>query len=491
MNAVPWGRAPVDWRRVLAVSTPGVVAVAAVLVAVIAFVDSRVNLSFGLLYLFPIILLGAVLPRWQVVIAAGVCAWLTRLLNGFPLFATASYSQDALVFAALAGTGLVANEMARSRRREGEHLQRVEQESSARREAEEQLAFLVSTSPAAILTMRADGEILDANVAAHRLFGVPGGQLLGRRIDRYVPALGRVSAAAGPTQTFQTGMQCRGEREHGEVFLANVFFSTYTTARGPRLAALVVDMSAELLEREETNLEQLLAGSRVLVSAVSHEVRNLCGAMAIVHENLTRRERLAGDKDFEALGTLVDALAHIAAVQLEPSARRAPVLGIDLAEVLHDLRMVLDPYCEEAGIALHWQASIPPVLPAVCADRHLLLQALLNLTKNSQRALEGCAVKNIVVSVAVGPEAVSIRVTDSGPGPAAVAGLFQPFQPGADATGLGLFLSRALLRSFRGDLRYDPGVPGCSFVIDLPVVASAARPAAARGTYGSHSVATG
>jgi signal transduction histidine kinase len=282
-------------------------------------------------------------------------------------------------------------------------------------------------------------------------------------------------------------MQCRGEREHGEVFLANVFFSTYETAKGPRLAAMVVDMSADLLEREESNLEQLLAGSRVLVAAVSHEVRNLCGAMAIIHENLARHAHLAGDKDFEALGTLVDTLTRIASVQLKPSEERSRVTGIDLIEVLDDLRMVLDPYCEGAGVSVHWQSKMPQALPSVWADRHHLLQALLNLTKNSQRALEGADVKNIVISVSARPDAVSIRVTDSGPGPASAESLFQPFQKGADATGLGLYLSRALLRSFRGDLRYDPAVPGCSFIIDLAVVTSQGRTMVRTGTYDSHS----
>jgi C4-dicarboxylate-specific signal transduction histidine kinase len=229
----------------------------------------------------------------------------------------------------------------------------------------------------------------------------------------------------------------------------------------------------------------------VLVAAVSHEVRNLCGAMAIIHENLARDERLTGDKDFEALGTLVDALTRIASVQLKPSAERSRVTGIDLVEVLDDLRMVLDPYCQEAGISVHWQSNIPHTLPAVWADRHHLLQVLLNLTKNSQRALEGCDVKNIVISVSAQRDGVSIRVTDSGPGLAAVDSLFQPFQKGADATGLGLYLSRALLRSFRGDLRYDPAVPGCSFVIDLAVVASEERTAVRTGTYDSHPIVAG
>ena len=51
----------------------------------------------------------------------------------------------------------------------------------------------------------------------------------------YIPALGRVSPSES-RQSFRAEMQCRGERENGEVFLANVFFSTYNTAPGPRLA---------------------------------------------------------------------------------------------------------------------------------------------------------------------------------------------------------------------------------------------------------------
>ena len=58
---------------------------------------------------------------------------------------------------------------------------------------------------------------------------------------------------------------------------------------------------------------------------------------------------------------------------------------MDLSEVLSDLRIVLEPICEESDIELNW--SIPNTLPPVQADRHSLLQVLLNLMKNSQRAL--------------------------------------------------------------------------------------------------------
>ena len=339
---------------------------------------------------------------------------------------------------------------------------------AARREAEEQLEFLIETSPAAILTMGADHCILRANSAAGRLLGAPPDSLPGESIRRFLPALGRLAAS----QAFRTEMQCRGERANGEVFLANVFFSTYKTAAGPRLAALVVDASEEMRDREESSLEQLLAGSRILVGAVSHEIRNVCGAIGIIHENLTRSGMLGANKDFEALGSLVETLNKIAALELKQSSRnssRNNELGaIDLGEALEDLRIVLDPYCQEAGIAVHWE--IAPDLPPVWADRHRLLQVLLNLTKNSERALENRQTKRIDLAVSAGRNFVSIRVTDSGPGIPAPGKLFQPFQEGAESTGLGLYLSRAFLRSFRGELRHEPAVPGCCFVIELAVV---------------------
>jgi hypothetical protein len=50
--------------------------------------------------------------------------------------------------------------------------------------------------------------------------------LHGKNIRRFIPALSRVYASGGQPGAFRTEMQCRGERQNGDVFLANVFFST-------------------------------------------------------------------------------------------------------------------------------------------------------------------------------------------------------------------------------------------------------------------------
>ncbi len=60
-------------------------------------------------------------------------------------------------------------------------------------------------------------------------------------------------------------MQSRAQREDGEVFLAEICFSTYRTNSGSRLAAMILDSSEDLRSREEASLHQMLAGSRIAV----------------------------------------------------------------------------------------------------------------------------------------------------------------------------------------------------------------------------------
>ncbi len=463
-------------RRVVTGNGAARVAPAALLIAAVAILDWRVDapIAFGFLYLFPLLIVGATLPRFVVVTTALLCTFLADFFDPFPFTLYTALPQDILVFTALLGAGLFAYEATRRREREQENLRRVEREVAARREAEEQLEFLIDSSPVAILTMTVGGAIVLANSAAEKLLGVGPSELQSQNVRRFLPALGRVYSGGGNPGAFRTEMQCRGERANGDVFLANVFFSTYNTAAGPRLAAIVVDASEEMRDREETSLQQLMTGSRILVGAVSHEVRNVCGAIGIVYENLARGGRLSGSKDFEALGSLVETLHKIASLELRQSKEGSAAAAIDLLETLDSLRIVLEPYCHDAGIEVGWR--IPPNLPLVWADPHSLLQVLLNLTKNSGRALENAPVKRITVGVSANNGVVSIRVEDTGPGIHSAEKLFQPFQKGAESTGLGLYLSRAFVRSFHGDLRYDPVESGCAFVIDLAAAGPDASP---------------
>src|SRR5580698_9712320 len=236
---------------------------AVLLTALIAITDWQIvfEATLGFLYMFPLVLLGTVWGWKRLLPAAAFCTYLSDRLDPFPV--DMQVPRNVLIFITLATAGLLARAVSNAYRR-------VEQEMHARRAAEEQLEFLVESSPAAVLTTSSTGEILLANPAAHRLLGMAEGKLPGRAISQYVPALAAAPSVNETDRIFRTQMQTRGQRANGEVFLADVFFATYGTPAGARLAALLVDTSDHLREREEASLEQLLAGSRILVAAVSH-----------------------------------------------------------------------------------------------------------------------------------------------------------------------------------------------------------------------------
>src|SRR5580698_8073142 len=146
---------------------------------------------------------------------------------------------------------------------------------------------------------------------------------------------------------------------------------------------MVLDASEEFRTNEVSGLHQLLAGSRIAIGAVSHEIRNVSGAIAAVHRNLANGGLVAGNKDFEALGNLIGALERIASVNLRQSSDQAT--EVDLAALLDELKIVVTPSLQEENIEAEW--IVEPGLPLVWADRPSLMQVFLNLITNSVRAL--------------------------------------------------------------------------------------------------------
>jgi two-component system, LuxR family, sensor kinase FixL len=445
-----------------------VLLLAGLLILGIALIDWRAinDLPLGFLYLLPMLMLGRVLNPWQIAAVALVCTFLTEIFDEFIWSFRTGVPRDVLYLSAFLGAGLFVHEINRSRRTILEHLHEIERQRDARRNAEEQLKALIESSPAAIITSDSTGSIIMANDAAHRMLALQPDTLHGQLIHRYFPSLVNVSRQEASPRLFRTMMQSRGQRADGEVFLAEICFSTYRTDGGTRLAAMILDTSEELRTREETSLHQMLAGSRIAAAAVSHEVRNVAGAIAVVHQNLARSGLLSHNKDFEALGNLLQALERISSVDLRHYTDDTE--ETDLVSVLDDLRIVVAPALREAGIEGRW--DIPSELPIVWADRQNLMQVFLNLTSNSIRALADRGPGVLDVAVRVNDRCALVEFIDNAGGVPHPEQLFRPFQQEAQRTGLGLFLSRAIMRACRGELRYRPVPGGASFIVEMPVV---------------------
>ena len=69
-------------------------------------------------------------------------------------------------------------------------------------------------------------------------------------------------------------------------------------------------------------------------------------------------------------------------------------------------------------------------MPAVLGERHGLLQAFLNLAKNSYRAVQDRDLRELRITVTTEGGVAHIRFKDSGPGISTTEHLFEPFHSG-------------------------------------------------------------
>jgi len=435
------------------------------------------DFSLGILYIFPVMIAATVLTRWQVVIAAAFCAYTRGLFT-----ADETHLEHLLRFCmatiAYSGCGLWIYQITDSRRVVLKHYSRLRYEQRMRRRAQEQLRLLAESSPAAILTVDSDGIILAANRAAKTMLQ-PEKDLTGQQIRRFMPLFYDALQLPSGLGDISTSANAWARRGDGSLVPATTWFSIYGEGATRHLAAIVVDMSNEVREREHAQFEQIVSHDRILASAVSHEIRNLCSAIFVVASNMERSSAIAGDPDFMALKNLATGLRDLASVDLRRKARIS-LSSVRLQELAEELRVIIGQDWTDIEGEFEW--SVPDDLPAVRANRQGLIQTLLNLSQNSLRAIQEAPEPRFSIDTLLREGRIELRVCDTGPGMRTTEHLFQPFRQESDGSGLGLYVSRALIESFGGELRFEPTDAGCCFIITLLAAHNEEQPAAIDAT---------
>lgn len=207
--------------------TPVLITSAAIMIAV-ATVDwwTMPYVSLGFLYLFPVMLAAAFIPRSAILLLGVVCAVLAEAFSSLGR----SFTRLGLEALALVGCGLFVAELVRNRRMS--------------LETQEKLKALVETSPAAIVTVDERGNVELANQAAVELMSPREGTLIGSPIAAFLPELHHALRWEEAPQ-FRTSMQCLGHRGNGETFTADVWFSTYKEGLSPKVAAIIGEVSED------------------------------------------------------------------------------------------------------------------------------------------------------------------------------------------------------------------------------------------------------
>ncbi|MBI2956112.1 MAG: response regulator [Acidobacteria bacterium] len=237
------------------------------------------------------------------------------------------------------------------------------------------------------------------------------------------------------------------------------------------------DITPQRLLEDKIVEREKLAQVGQLVSGIAHELNNPLTAVTgyaqlLLTSSLPPRvrekaERLA--QEAERAGRIVRNLLLFA------RRGKAERQVLELNEVL-ERTLALRAYelkVQNIQVVRDY-AETPPV---VVADPHQLQQVFLNLLLNAEHAIRSQPEHGRLTLRARGPSAagrVEVEIADTGPGvpPDLLPYIFDPFvttkQPG-EGTGLGLYISRLLVREHGGDIRVESTAGGATFVVDLPV----------------------
>jgi PAS domain S-box-containing protein len=341
----------------------------------------------------------------------------------------------------------------------------------------------------AIVLLNPDGGIETVNPAAERLFGYAARDLLHRDVSllaNLAPGAGgfldrlgyRDDALAEP---FRTHVQAR--RQDGALVPVEVALGVMAMPDGVHIVAAFHDVS----ERERA--EELRAQ---FLSTVSHELRtpltSVIGALGLLRgggtaplpEDAARLVAIA-ESNATRLIRLVNDLLDIEA--LEAGAMRFDFQRIDLRAAMANAVETMRGLASGRGVTL--RLVMDDSAAVVQGDDERLVQVANNLLSNAVRFSPDGA--TVTLSVVVRSARALVSVQDAGPGidPELGRRLFTRFGQGArpdgvsPGTGLGLTISREIVRAHGGRIWHAPSERGAMFCLELPLAdpADAAVPA--------------
>jgi two-component system phosphate regulon sensor histidine kinase PhoR len=373
-----------------------------------------------------------------------------------------------------------------------ELARRVGRERRRAAAQERMLDSVVEAVPDPILVVDAGLEVVRANAAAKRDFGVDG---------RVQQPLARVLRDPGVLAAVNGALRAGTA--------SNVTFAPAldrTKQFGARIEP--VDLGGEqdrgrgvlLALREQTEQVMIERMRSDFVANASHEIRNPLAAIQGIIETLrgpARHDPKARDMFLEVMAgeaarmaRLVDDLLSLSRTEL--SAHQPPTERCDLAGILGQVLDRMRPVAAETGVRI--EAEIAPGLPELVADPDQLHQLFVNLIDNAVKyGGEGKTVRVAAASLAAAPAdagpaagrpCVLVDVSDEGPGIARehIPRLTERFYRVENArsrrlrgTGLGLAIVKHILRRHQGHLAVEsePG-RGSEFSVLLPADATSA-----------------
>jgi two-component system sensor histidine kinase DctS len=386
------------------------------------------------------------------------------------------------------------------------HISRTLAAESALRQ---QMAFRTAMENSLMTGLRArdlEGRVTYVNKAFCSLVGLAPEELLGRKppMPYWAPeARGEYEErfagvlAGNVTPQFETVFQ----RADGVRVPVLVFEAPLVDSRGKQTGWMssILDITdrkkAEELNRQQQ--EKLETSARLatmgeIASMLAHELNQplaaissyTAGALNVleradqgvpIEPTLLRRALEQARQQAQRAGQIIKSV-HEFVKKSEPQREMVALSG-----VVGGVRALIELQARKSYVTL--EIALPPGLPPVLADRVMLEQVLLNLTRNGIEAMAGIAPEQRILHINAAADArqVSVSVTDHGHGiaPDVAARLFSPFfSTKAEGMGMGLSICRTAIEFHGGTLTHAPNEGGGTvFTFSLPRPATASASA--------------
>lgn len=249
------------------------------------------------------------------------------------------------------------------------------------------------------------------------------------------------------------------------------------------LAIAVAHQAA--LAVEETRYHQALVQAERLaaigqtIAALSHHIKNILQGLRSGSEILKMGLKDRNDGLIQQGWRIAEKnqgkIYDLVMDMLNFSKEREPAVeSTDVNQLVRDVVELMEARARELNVKL--VSSLDANVPRIQVDPEGIHRALLNILGNALEALEDRPNPKITIGTRLssGDDSVRLIVMDNGVGIGAekLADIFKPFMStkGAKGTGLGLAVSRKILREHGGDIEVESqlGV-GSKFTLRLPI----------------------
>ena len=232
-------------------------------------------------------------------------------------------------------------------------------------------------------------------------------------------------------------------------------------------------------QRHALEVASRMAALGELSAGIAHEINNPLSVIS-GHAGMLRYQLESGTLDREeiieslvAIENTVERISNITTalrtISNEGSAQdSAP---IPISPLIVDTLGLCSEKCRASGIEVGVKVD-SDIVAAVNPVQ--FSQVLMNLLTNSFHALEDASEKRIDIRASRNGSSVRMEFSDSG-GPidqSVAEQMMTPFfttKERGSGTGLGLPISRGIMRSHGGDLRFEPHREATTFVIEMPI----------------------